>query len=101
MANPIRFAASAGPYLDAVPIDVSTDDVDLTDPAGATGGYCCRAIYVGTGGTVVFKGIGLPNPGAGYSVANRTVTVASATIVIFSAQFVSKDSTASGLLALL
>lgn len=101
MANPIRLAATSGPYLDAVPIDVSSVDADLTDPSGPTGGYCCRAIYVGTGGTVVFKGLGLPNPGAGYTLENQTVTVADATIFNACAQFISKDGTASGMMALL
>ncbi len=52
-------AASFPPFAEcgvfSITLDVSAD-VDLTDPAGPTGGYCARFIQIGdTAGNVKFK----------------------------------------------
>ncbi len=40
----------------SIPLTLSGADLDLTDPAGPTGGYCARALLVGsTAGNVKFK----------------------------------------------
>lgn len=57
MANPKKFhpaAAYCPTGIDYVPITLSGGDIDLTDPAGPTGGYCARAVQIGgTGGNLV------------------------------------------------
>ncbi len=51
----VRSATWAAGAVDYVPITLSGDPIDLTDPEGVTGGYSCRAIKVGsTAGNVVF-----------------------------------------------
>ena len=51
MPNPVKLHPAASwcaTAVDAIPLDLSSGDVDLTDPAGPTGGYCARAILIGS-----------------------------------------------------
>lgn len=66
-AQKLHPAAAWNPTaIDYVPISLSGADVDLTDPAGVTGGYCARAVKIGgTGGnlvvdTLISTGITIP-----------------------------------------
>lgn len=60
MPNIKQFHPSArinplGVGVDTVPLTLSGSDLDLTDPAGPTGGYCARALLIGsTAGNVKF-----------------------------------------------
>ncbi len=59
MANVVQFhrAADFNPVgVFSIPLTLSGSDLDLTDPAGPTGGYCARALLVGsTAGNLKFK----------------------------------------------
>lgn len=53
MANIKQFAPGArinpqGVGVDTIPLTLSGGNLDLTDPAGATGGYCARGLLVGS-----------------------------------------------------
>lgn len=56
MANAVAFHPAAGltpTAVDLIVLDLSADR-DLTDPAGPTGGFCARAILIGsTAGNLV------------------------------------------------
>lgn len=70
---PIKYHPTAnmnptGVPVDQIPLTLSSD-VDLTDPTGPTGGYCARALLIGsTAGNVVV----MPAGGDTY----RTIPVA-------------------------
>lgn len=60
MANAKQFAPGArinplGVPVDTVPLTLSGGNLDLTDTAGPTGGYCARGLLIGsTAGNVKF-----------------------------------------------
>lgn len=74
----VRAASWTPGGLDFLPITLSGSDVDLTDPAGPTDGYCARAVKIGaTGGNLVVMTVrsgGLSTPVA------RTIPVSANTV---------------------
>lgn len=85
--HPTAMMNPTGVAVDIIPLTL-TEDVDLTDPEGPTGGYCARALLIGsTAGNVVFKA-------ARTDAESRTIAVAANQLVEGSVQFVS--STGNG-----
>lgn len=80
LAGPIKLVKSSGwtaVGVDFLPITLSGDPVDLTDPEGPTGGYSARAVQIGaTGGNLVCMTLA-----SGGSFTSRTVPVAANTTV--------------------
>ncbi len=108
-------AAPAGPYrtakidnspaVDAIPVDPSGGDKDLTDPAGVTGGWCARSFYVTVAGDVAFYAVGAntaPSNATPVVPAIRIMTVPAKTVIpVQVAQFNQTNTTATGIVALL
>lgn len=54
--HPTAMMNPTGVAVDIIPLTLSGGDIDLTDPEGPTGGYCGRALLIGsTAGNVKFK----------------------------------------------
>lgn len=99
MPDPVKTAVPDNRTAVAwVPLDVSADDADLTDPAGPTGGNVARELFITTGGDVVFWDLGAPNLPA----AERTQTVPdNFYLQCCVKKVVSSGTTAEGITALL
>lgn len=93
------------PAVDAVPIDVSGGDQDLTLGTGLTGGWCARSFYVTVAGDVAFYAVGAntaPSNATPVTPTIRTMTVPAKTVIpVQVAQFNTSGTTATGIVALL